>query len=196
MCKESKKQESTTSTSSIPAWLEGVSQKVATKAGDLTDKPFESYTGQRVADFSGDQMSAFQKLRDLVSGGETPAAIGKYTNAPAQNIGTERVVDEGGRLGQIADYMNPHVAGALQPALAKIQEQADAQRKRLSAGATSAGAFGDARHGVVESKLDQNTSQAMGDTASQFYMNAFDRAMGQRSNPSSSACRPRSSPPP
>lgn len=180
MCKESEKSTHKTEMQSIPAWLESAGQNVAAKATELTNKPFEAFTGDRVADLTGDQQTGFQKLRDMVSGGDTPNAIKSFMNAPASNVGTERVVDEGGKLGAIADYVSPYAEAALNPALRKIQEQSDAQRKRISAGATSAQAFGDARHGILEAALGRDTSQAMGDTASKFLMDAINQAMGLR----------------
>lgn len=180
MCKEQKTRQTGTQTTAIPSWLEAASKSLAEKTQTAADKPFEAYTGDRVADLTPDQQTAFQQLRSFVSGGETPDALRRAMSAPAQTVGTERVVDEGGRLGAIGDYLNPYVENALRPALTKIQEQADARRKQINAGATSARAFGDARHGIVESTLDKNTSQAVGDTASQFMMNAFDRSMANR----------------
>ncbi len=170
---------------SVPNYITEAGQNLLTQSQELADKPFESYTGERVAGFSGDQQTAFQELRNLVSNrpnvvGEALDGARSYGSAPAQEISTERVVDEGGRLGAISDYFNPYDDNALQPAIRKIMEAADAQRKRISAGATSAGAFGDARHGILERDLDFETSSAIGETSAQFFKDAFDRAMGHR----------------
>lgn len=175
----------TTTVQKVPDYIEEGGKEVIRRSQALADKPYESYTGNRVADFSGDQMSAFQQLRDLISnapqvGGEALAGARTYASAPAQSISTERIVDEGGQLGAIDDYLNPYVENALTPALRRIQEQSDAQRKRIAAGATAGGAFGDARHGILEAQLGRDTSTAMGDTASQFYLDAFERALGAR----------------
>ncbi len=180
MCKESEKKTQSTQTQAIPDWLESVSRSLAENTQKQVDKPFEVYSGDRVADFSADQNTAFQRLRDFAADPSTQDPIRKAMTAEAGTIGTERVVDEGGRLGDIADYMNPYIDKALQPALTKIQEQADARRKQINAGATAARAFGDARHGIVESKLDQTTSQAIGDTAATALAGAFDKTMATR----------------
>lgn len=179
------KNSKTTTVQKVPEYIEQGGKEVLRRSQALADKPFEAYTGQRVADFSGDQQSAFQQLRDLIAGapqvgGEAIQGARDFASAPAQHLTTERIVDEDGRLGAISDYMNPFVDQALQPALRAIQEQADAQRKRIGAGATSAGAFGDARHGIMEAMLGRDTSTAMGDTASRFYLDAFRDALGLR----------------
>ena len=107
MCKEQKTKQTTSQTAAIPAWLTEASQNLASKAQEVTDKPFEAYTGDRVADLNPDQQNAFQRLRDFIGGGQTINSATGVMNAPAQNIGTERTVDEGGRLGAINDYLNP-----------------------------------------------------------------------------------------
>lgn len=185
MCKNTKATDTTKV--DVPEYVEAGGQKLINKASGLSDKPFVAYTGDRVADFTPDQMTAFQKLRDII--GSAPNVLGEslqgardYANAPAQKIGTERIVDEGGQLGAISDYFNPHVDAALQPAIRKIMEAADAQRKQIGASATSSGAFGDARHGVLESVLGRDTSQVIGDTASRFYNDAWNTAMAERTS--------------
>lgn len=185
MCKDTEKKSETKT--NIPQYVEDAGKLLVSKATDVAEKPFTPYTGDRFAGFTPDQQTAFQKIRDLASsapgvGQEALGMIRNFGNAPAQNVSTERVVDEKGRLGAISDYFNPYVDNALQPALRKIMEAADAQRKQIGASATSSGAFGDARHGVVESNLNRNTSTAIGDTASQFYTNAFDKAMANRAS--------------
>lgn len=184
MCKDAEKKSETKT--EIPQYVEDAGKLLVSKATDVANTDFKPYAGKRFADFSPDQLSAFQKIRDLVAnspdvGPEAQAMIKNFGKAPAQDISTERVVDETGRLGAISDYFNPYVDNALQPAIRKIMEAADSQRKQLGASATSSGAFGDARHGVVESNQNQNVSTAIGDTASQFYTNAFDKAMANRS---------------
>lgn len=180
-----KKDSKTTTKVVLPKWLEEGSKEVIRRSQALADKPFEPYTGDRVAEFSGDQLTAFQRLRDLVANSpivlpEALEGARRYAEAPARQLTTERIVDEDGRLGAIADYINPYVEHALQPALRKIQEAAEGQRKRIAAGATSAGAYGDARHGILEAQLNRDTSTAMGDVASKFYMDAFSQALGLR----------------
>lgn len=181
MGKESK----TTKTTEVPEYVTAIGQSLAGKAGEVLSKPFEAYTGQRVADFTSDQQSAFQKLRDLISGAPQVGADAikgaqNYAKAGPQQISTERVVDQNGRLGAIDDYLNPQREAVLNPALRVIQEQADAQRKKINANRTTAGAFGDARHGISEAMLGRDTSLAMGETAGKIEADAYDKAMGQR----------------
>lgn len=160
MCCESE----TKSTTTVPGYIEEAGKSLVSQGQQLASTDYQSNPLQ-IADFSPDQQTAFQQVRDI---------------AANPNISTERIVDEGGRLGAVSDYMNPYLERALAPALRQIQEAEDANRKRIGAGATSAGAFGDARHGIVESMNARDAQLARGETAAKFYKDAFDTVMTQR----------------
>ena len=184
MCKKAKPVTQTT-TQQIPKWMEDAGQLLVSKGTELSNKEFEGYGGDRVADFTSDQNTAFQQIRDMVGGapgitGEAMDGARRYASAPAQSVGMERIVDENGRLGAISDYMNPHVTNALEPAIRKIMEASAQLKKGIAGSATGAGAFGDARHGIADVGLYDKTLQNIGDTSSNFMMNAFNNAMNQR----------------
>lgn len=181
MCKESK----TTTENSVPGYVTSLGTSLASKSQDVLNKPFESYTQPRVADFTADQQSAFQQLRNLISGAPQVGADAikgaeNYAKAGPQQISTERVVDQAGRLGSIDDYLNPQRNAVLAPALRQIQEQADQQQKKINANATTSGAYGDARHGIKDAMLGRDTSLAVGETTGKIMSDAYDKAMAQR----------------
>ena len=182
MCKKSTTKQETSN--AIPAWLTEASQYAVGKAKNLADKPFEAYGGKRVADFSPDQLNAFQQLRTLIAGapnigGEAIDGARRYANAGPQKITAQTVTPETikASLGDISAYFNPNTEAALQPALRKIDEAAGNSFKRVNAAATGARAFGDARHGIAESEVDKNRVLAHGDTASQAYQAMYDKAL-------------------
>jgi hypothetical protein len=156
MCCETENKSTSTSKTTAPAYIENASQMLTQKATDLANKPV-TMPKLEIAALNADQQSAFQKVRDL---------------AGAPGMSTERVVDEDGRLGKIADYMNPWV----NPAFQKIDEAEAAGRKRIGAGATSAGAFGDARHGILEVGNVKAAQEARAGAA----FEAFDKALAAR----------------
>lgn len=173
--------------SSIPGYLQEAGKNVIGKAESFYDKPYDAYSGQRQAGFTGDQQSAFQGLRDYVGGGGTQALADEGTgmmrqagNAPGSQVSTERVVDENGRLGAFSDYFNPYVNQVLQPALRQIDEGGAQERNRIGGMAQSAGAFGDARQGILEKDLAGEMATARGDVTSRAYSDAFGQAMGAR----------------
>lgn len=79
----------------IPSWLEGASQQAVGMAQGLAGKAYEPYTGQQVADQSGDTLAAYQSVRDLQ--GSANPAFGQSAAA------------YGNLLGQV----NPQTAGQI-----------------------------------------------------------------------------------
>lgn len=182
MCKESEKKQ--TSKVELPDYIKQGGQLLVNKATDLTNTPYQAYTGDRVAGLTGDQQTMFQKVRDLVGNApdltnESLQGVRNYSSAPAGQI-SQSIVDESGPLGSIQSYMNPYLDQTLQPAIKKLMDTVAQQRNQIGAQATSAGAFGDARHGIVESELNKSAQENVGNLTSQAYSQAFDRAMGLR----------------
>lgn len=165
----------------LPKWVEEAGKETYGKAKSFYSEGYQPYTGgERVAGFTPGQQNVFAQTRAY----QRPDVTGEVLDLNrrgAAPISSERIVDEGGRLGSIDDYMNPYREQALEPALRRIQQASDIQRKRIGGAATSANAFGDARHGIMESRLNADTSQAYGDTAWNALKQSFDSAMGQRS---------------
>lgn len=108
------------------------------------------------------------------------APITAQQTGPAQQIKVEGLMDETGRLGTIASGMDPYLAQVLAPALRNISEQGAQQRLGIKAGATAAGAFGDARHGIVEGAQMRDQGQLVADTTGQAYSAAYGDTMARR----------------
>jgi hypothetical protein len=105
---------------------------------------------------------------------------GDYMSAPAQDIPFYTLVDPNSPLGPMSDYMNPYSETVLQNTLQKIYDAADKAKLNLGARATSASAYGDARHGIEGSQLQLNTNRAVGETSGNLLKEMFDTAMGWR----------------
>jgi hypothetical protein len=181
MCDETEKKSQ--QTAAVPDYVTTGSKQAIGQASSVASKPYQAYKGQRVADFTADQQSAFQKIRDLFTGGGIDVTgATDYAKAPAQQIGTERIVDEGGKLGAINDYINPYREQAIQPAIQAILDQQAEARKNVGAMATMGGAFGDARHGILEQGVNEATSEALGSTVGSMMSEGFDKAMAARTS--------------
>ncbi len=105
-----------------------------------------------------------------------PASIGRYGSA---NVGgfNERLDPN-----SIAPWMSPYIQQALQPQLDEISRNSAITGRGINAGATSAGAFGDARHGVQLAENDRNTAKLLSDVTGQGYQTGFDRAVSAAQN--------------
>ena len=175
----------------------------------IMNQSYPSYPGsKRLEPFNQDQRQAFGAVEDYAQPrynpgygyatqmahqvGQAPAGhvstLGTYGRVGQeqrfqdmpQNIDTDRLVDEGGRLGKISDYMNPYVQGVIDPQIREIGKAADRARVQAGQAATFGGAFGDARHGVADSLTRGEEFEAKSDAAGRGWSDAYNQAMGLR----------------
>lgn len=187
-----------TQTQTLPQWVQGEGKGIFDSAKKYAASNWEKYPGQRTAGMSDSSKFAMNYFgnslgKDATStplswvassaNYRTPDLEAQQMQRPggdAPSVGTERVVDETGRLGAIYDYMNPHTQNALQPAIQEIHEQGLRQRNDIGRGATMAGAFGDSRHGVVEGEQMRNEGRNVGELTYKGMNDAFNQAMQNR----------------
>ena len=75
-------------------------------------------------------------------------------------------------------YMNPFVGGVLDVAAGDLNRQFDIQRRNEDAAAGAAAAYGDARHGIINSEGTRNRNRALSDLYTTGYGNAYRGALG------------------
>lgn len=124
-----------------------------------------------------------KSLWDRYASGGANTISGNYaggTVAAPKNLSTERLVDEGGWLGSIDSYMNPYTQRVLDPVVRELQQEDQRQKNRIGGMAQMSGAFGDARHGIMEGEQSSRTNEAVGDATNRIYSDAYNTAMAQR----------------
>lgn len=57
------------STTAPPSWMQDMQRQYLARAQELSDRPYEAYTGQLVQGLTGDQTQARQMLRDRIASG-------------------------------------------------------------------------------------------------------------------------------
>lgn len=102
------------------------------------------------------------------------------TMAAPKNLSTERLVDENGWLGSIDSYMSPYTQRVLDPVVRELQQEDQRQKNRIGGMAQMSGAFGDARHGIMEGEQSSRTNESIGDATNRVYSDAYNSAMAQR----------------
>lgn len=134
---------------------------------------YQAYTGERVADYDEN----WDKSADLV----------KSLAAPSQDLSSARsfLQELIGASGNdpnksVSDYINPYVAGVLEPTLRNLDEAR--QRTGMSNGfaATMSGAFGDAQHGVANALTNRDYLNSVSDVTNKTYADAFDKGLAQQ----------------
>lgn len=164
------------SSNKLPKWAEDYSKKTVKIADQVTSRPYQGYTGQRVAGFNPDQQAAFDMVRDA-SGAYVPY-FEQAAGAAGKVAGREVVPFS---AADITGYMNPYTSSVVDRSLAEIERQAAIERNQINARMAnpSVGAYGGARHGIVEAEQRRNTADLKNNIIAQLYAQAFDNATGQ-----------------
>jgi hypothetical protein len=181
-----KKVDSTgTSTTAAPQWVQDAGQQNYNQARSILDQGYQPYTGEMVAPLSANEQTASGLVAKAAATGNPYAstAATDFTNygaAPKTNYSFNTVADQNGPLGTTQSYMDPYLAEVLAPQLRQLGISGAQARQSINANATSSGAYGDARHGVVESEQRKNEALQGTDIVGQAYSQAYKDAMAQR----------------
>lgn len=182
------------STSSVPKYVENASKGAI---GDITDwtkssdnyvygsKPGETLytplTDNQKSSISNVSWLADQNLADLFGTNKAGGYLDQFANFDPATLSTEKLTDESGYLGSIKSYMTPYLDQVLQPQIREINEALQGGRRDLGAGAQMSGAFGDARHGIMETGLYDTAMQNISDVTGRTMADAWSEAMALRS---------------
>lgn len=159
-----KKTSKTTSTYTPPSWIESSAQTAAGMATSYAQKPYQAYTGERVAGLSANEQqgvglaasSAGEWRGDMESARAGLDSVEKFTDADMEA------------------YMNPYIKGALDPAAREIGEYGAKQENQLAGQQSSMGAFSGSRARLAMRDQQELTQQGISDLYGKGYAQAFD----------------------
>lgn len=183
---------STNVTTNLPEYAKPYYQNMMRRAQAESLTPFESYQGQRVADFSPTQLAAQQGIEGM----QTPAGMGEAANALSSlqsNLGgasyAPTTFDSGySATTQTADtftpataaqYMSPYMQNVVDMQKREAIRDSDIAGLGLDYQASAAGAFGGSRHGVVEAEAARNLQQQLGDIQATGLQTSYEQAAQQ-----------------
>ena len=135
-----------------------------------TDQPFEAYGGEEIAGFTPDQLEAFERAREF-----SEAGVGQSELDQARNLITGATDPISGQ--QISQYMNPYLDEVLNRNTQDLDRARQIAMLQNSNSATQAGAFGGARHGLVESETNRNYLDTVGRYSANIRGQGFENAM-------------------
>lgn len=180
-------------TQNLPEWVSKGGEENFGIAKNLSERPWQNYTGQRIADWAGPTTRAFnmaenaagnwrqgmsrssEALGHVLAGAPTLGNIDDITSRDVNAAtigGVKDVVSRDLPDMDLSRYINPHVAATLNPVLRELRRNGEISRDRLSARA-SGGAWGGARHGVIEAEQMKNEDQAISDATARAYGDAW-----------------------
>ena len=142
-----------TVTQQIPDYFKEIQERTLRRAEELGTRPYEAFTGQRIA-----PLSTLEQQAQAI-----PAQIG---NIGAQTFDTAAA----------QQYMNPFTNVVIQSTLADLGEQFGQQERALAARAVGAGAFGGTRFGVESALGRERFLDQVADTSARLRQAGFAEA--------------------
>lgn len=160
----------TTTTDSIPQWLEAGSEHAVGRAREIADREYTPYEEQRIADLSEGERVAGE--RALGMGQDYQSDLERSRELTEQGV-------QGFTEADMQGYMSPYIEGALDPAARELREEIARQQQAIGGAAGMQGAFGGARHGIAEAEGRRGGLEAMSDLYGRGYQQAFESAREQ-----------------
>jgi hypothetical protein len=142
-------------------WYSQLGQSVGTKAGQVLNRPYESYNGQRVAPLSAN---------------ENMASAGAAGFADKVNPYESRL-SQGFSKGALDQYINPYVDNVLGARTRAIGEEFGRQGASLNSNAAATDAFRTGRTDLARSRLGADRIRALDEATNQTKSDAYDQAM-------------------
>lgn len=148
-----------TTTYQIPEYFKEIQERTLRRAEAESQKPFQAYTGQRVAQLTPTEIQAGQVYTGqiLPQAGQI-AQIGAQTFTPAM----------------AQQYMNPYENQVVQSALGDVERTYQQQQRALTSQAIGAGAFGGGREGVQRGILGGEYLRSVGDISGRLRQAGFE----------------------
>ena len=187
-----------TETAKMPEFQEEfLKETVIPFAEDFLAKPYESYTGERVAGMTPLQQQAMGGYGALSMGGPQYAqAASTYGQLAGMGTPEAQAADIGaaermGGVGQVGDvtagqlasadigrYMSPYTQGVIESSLRTLGGAQEMALNKQAAQAEAAGAFGGSRQAIAEAETRKQYGQQASDLVSKQMQQAFQQAQG------------------
>ena len=151
---------------------------------NINQNPYQTYGGQRIAEFNPTQQNAFQEAINRQSAGQLAPATGLATASGMGSLGIagqmagagQQYANQATNAASQQAYMSPYIQNALQPQLAEMQRQYDITGLQQRRAAVGAGAFGGNREALMRAENERNKNMAMNQAIGSGYQNAFQAA--------------------
>jgi len=149
------------------------------RAQDLSYQPYQTYPGQRTADFTGLQNQSFQGVQGLGVQPQIGQASGLAGVSGLGGLGVAGQATNQGFQNQVGGYMNPYLQYSLAPQLAEANRMYDMSGVAQQSKATQAGAFGGSREAIMAAENERNRNMGLSSIIGQGYNTAFTNAQNQ-----------------
>jgi len=149
------------------------------RAENLSYQPYQTYPGQRTADFTDLQNQSFQGAQNLGVAPQLGAASNFAGISGLGGLGVAGQATNQGFQNQVGGYMNPYLQYSLAPQLAEANRTYDMSGVAQQSKATQAGAFGGSREAIMAAENERNRNMGLNSIIGQGYNTAFQGAQQQ-----------------
>jgi hypothetical protein len=154
----------------LPEWAKPYAKESLGKAQALTSSPYQTYGGERTAQFSPLQKQAFDSAAQQDVAGQIGFGTGLAGLAGTSSFGDQ---------GTAASFMSPYMDAVVQRQMESAQRQADIAGTQRGAQAVRAGAFGGSRQAVENAEAARALASQKGEIQASGLQSAFERAQQQ-----------------
>lgn len=158
----------------LPKWVDQASRDNYQFAQDVANRPYNPYTGERIAGFNDIQQQGMQDSLDFANGNVGGAALG---DAMSYMRGVGDFSPEKIAAG-IDTYMNPYLDKVAGNVMSNMDRSRQMALMNGGAAATTAGAYGGSRQGIADALTNSEFFRNAGQQMDQLYSQGFDRAAG------------------
>lgn len=162
---------------SIPEYARPYVERMLGKAEAASNAPYQTYGGQRTADFTPLQQQAFQGAANLGPAGQIGAGTQFAGVAGLQGLGAgQQYAQQATSPGSMQAYMSPYTNLALDPQMREAARRSAIEGQAQQAQAAQRGAFGGSRSALMETERQRNLGQLQSDIYGKGMQTAFEQA--------------------
>lgn len=166
-----------TSQTTIPEYAKPYAEKMLGKAEALTETPYQTYGGQRVAGATPEQQAARQSVAGMGLPGQFAAGTGLAGAAGLQGLGAGQTY-MGMATSPAAQqaFMSPYIQGVVDVQKRKAIEDAQKTQLMQNLGAARQGTYGGARQLLAGTERERTLNERLADIQATGLQQAYDRA--------------------
>ena len=167
-------QEVTQTTTNLPEYAEPYFRRALERTAYETMRPYESFPGQRIAEFAPQEQAAMQGMTGMAAAG-SPYQMGQASDI-ASGVGYQPM---GGTIADpetLQTYMDPYQQLVTDIEKREATRQSGMMGSQIGQQAAKAGGLGGYREAIMQSERERNLGQQLGDIQSRGGQQAFGQA--------------------
>jgi hypothetical protein len=171
-------QPTSVSQTTIPEYAKPYAERALGKAEALTDSPYQTYGGERLAESTGEQLAARQSVAGMQQPGQFAAGTGLAAAGGLNALGAgQQYMNMATDPGTQQAFMSPYMQNVLD--LQKQEAIRDAQKGQLmqNLGAARQGTYGGARQLLAGTERERNLGQNLANIQATGTQKAYEDAI-------------------